>query len=52
MLPAPGQGALAVTARDGDSAAARAARGAVLHAPTALAVRAERGFLRTLEGGC
>jgi hydroxymethylbilane synthase len=51
MLPAPGQGALAVTARAGDAAAAVAAR-AVHHHPTALAVSAERAFLRTLEGGC
>jgi hydroxymethylbilane synthase len=46
MLPAPGQGALAVTARAGDARAAEAAR-AVHHEPTALAVTAERAFLRT-----
>jgi len=51
MLPAPGQGALAVTAREGDTAAASAAR-SIHHGPTALAVAAERAFLRTLEGGC
>jgi hydroxymethylbilane synthase len=51
MLPAPGQGALAVTARSGDAAAAAAAQ-AVHHGPTALAVAAERAFLRALEGGC
>jgi hydroxymethylbilane synthase len=51
MLPAPGQGALAVTARRGDAAAAEAAR-AVHHPPTAYATSAERAFLRTLEGGC
>jgi hydroxymethylbilane synthase len=51
MLPAPGQGALAVTARAGDRAAAEAA-GAIHHPATALAVAAERAFLRTLEGGC
>jgi len=51
MLPAPGQGALAVTAREGDAAAASAAR-SIHHGPTALAVTAERAFLRTLEGGC
>jgi hydroxymethylbilane synthase len=51
MLPAPGQGALAVTARSGDRAAAAAVR-AVHHPATAVAVAAERGFLRTLEGGC
>ncbi|HET7427369.1 MAG TPA: hydroxymethylbilane synthase [Gemmatimonadales bacterium] len=52
MLPAPGQGALAVTARVGDAAAAAAAAHAVHHTATALAVAAERAFLRTLEGGC
>ena len=51
MLPAPGQGALAVTARTGDVRAAEAAR-AVHHEATAVAVAAERAFLRTLEGGC
>ena len=51
MLPAPGQGALAVTARLGDVAAVAAAR-AMHHDPTARAVAAERAFLRTLEGGC
>jgi hydroxymethylbilane synthase len=52
MLPAPGQGALAVTARADDPAAIAAARAAVHHEPSALAVRAERAFLRRLEGGC
>jgi hydroxymethylbilane synthase len=51
MLPAPGQGALAVTARAADSAAAAAAR-ALHHGPSAKAAAAERAFLRTLEGGC
>ncbi len=52
MLPAPGQGALAVTARAGDAPAAAAAARAVHHTATAVAVAAERAFLRTLEGGC
>jgi hydroxymethylbilane synthase len=52
MLPAPGQGALAVTARADDAAAIAAARAAIHHAPSALSVRAERAFLRRLEGGC
>jgi hydroxymethylbilane synthase len=52
MLPAPGQGALAVTARADDGHAIEAARGAVHHRPSALAVGAERAFLRHLEGGC
>jgi hydroxymethylbilane synthase len=52
MLPAPGQGALGVTARAGDAVVAAAARGAVHHPPTALAVLSERAFLGALEGGC
>lgn len=56
MLPAPGQGALAVetsaaTAGDADSPLMRAAA-ALHHAPTALAVAAERALLARLEGGC
>jgi hydroxymethylbilane synthase len=52
MLPAPGQGALAVTVRAGDVAADKAAREALHDPATALAVSAERGFLHRLEGGC
>ena len=52
MLPAPGQGALAVTARSDDGVAIASVRAAVHHEHTALAVEAERGFLRRLEGGC
>lgn len=52
MLPAPGQGALAVTARTGDAVASEAAARAADHRPTAHATAAERAFLRTLEGGC
>jgi hydroxymethylbilane synthase len=51
MLSAPGQGALAVTARADHAAAIAAARG-VHDFPTAVAVAAERAFLRRLEGGC
>ncbi len=51
MLPAPGQGALAVTVRTGDAVTLSAAR-TVHHEPTARAARAERAFLRRLEGGC
>jgi hydroxymethylbilane synthase len=51
MLPAPGQGALAVTIRTGDAETLGVAR-TVHHEPTARAVRAERAFLRRLEGGC
>lgn len=52
MLPAPGQGALAVTVRAGDGTVHEAVRGAVHDPPTALQVAAERAFLRRLEGGC
>jgi hydroxymethylbilane synthase len=52
MLPAPGQGALAATVRAGDAAAAAAVRRALHDDATALAVSAERGLLRRLEGGC
>jgi hydroxymethylbilane synthase len=52
MLPAPGQGALAVTVRADAADAIAAVRAAVHHQPTAVAVSAERGFLRRLEGGC
>jgi hydroxymethylbilane synthase len=52
MLPAPGQGALAVTARADDTGPVTAARRSVHHRRTALTVAAERGFLRRLEGGC
>jgi hydroxymethylbilane synthase len=52
MLPAPGQGALAVTARRGDAARLALLRAEVHHHPTALAVAAERAVLLGLEGGC
>ncbi len=52
MLPAPGQGALAVTARVDDARAIDAVRTAMHHRPSALAVAAERAFLRRMEGGC
>jgi hydroxymethylbilane synthase len=51
LLPAPGQGALALEARAGDTRVAALA--ALLnHAPSAAAVRAERRLLSDLEGGC
>jgi hydroxymethylbilane synthase len=52
MLPAPGQGALAVTTRADDGRVHDAVRGVVHDKPTAIAVAAERAFLRRLEGGC
>ena len=50
MLPAPGQGAIAVQTRD--KAELIDALQPVHHAPTALAVCAERAFLEGLGGGC
>jgi hydroxymethylbilane synthase len=50
-LPAAGQGALAIVAREGDDVTLR--RLAHLnHAPTLAATTAERRFLARLEGGC
>ena len=51
MLPAPGQGALAVQCRQAD-AGTREHLAAIHHGPTAGAVRAERAFLAALGGGC
>lgn len=50
MLPAPGQGALAVECRAGDDVTARLA--GLDHAPTRAAVTAERAVLGALEAGC
>ncbi len=50
FLPAPGQGALALQTRAGDSDAAWVA--ALNHPLTALAVEAERGAMTALEGSC
>jgi hydroxymethylbilane synthase len=52
MLPAPGQGALAVTVRAEDAAPYSAVREALHEGRTAITVAAERAFLRRLEGGC
>ena len=51
MLPAAGQGALAVEIRAGDKRA-RALTAPLNHLPTWYATSAERGFLATLGGGC
>ncbi len=48
--PAPGQAAIAVQARQGSRAQALVAR--LDHAPTRTAVKAERGLLARLGGGC
>jgi hydroxymethylbilane synthase len=47
MLPAPGQGAIAVQCRDEDYLVTR-----INHRETNLAVTAERAFLNKLDGGC
>jgi len=52
MLPAPGQGALAVTVRADDTEVQRAVHRAVHDAASSVEVAAERAFLRRLEGGC
>ena len=52
MLPAPGQGALAVTTRTDDATIQGLVREAVHDPATAVPVAAERAFLRRLEGGC
>jgi hydroxymethylbilane synthase len=48
--PAPGQGALAIETRVGDCDASWVQ--AIKHAPTAIAVAAERGAMSALEGSC
>ncbi len=50
FLPAPGQGALALQTREDDIDHAWVA--ALNHAPTALAIAAERGAMVALEGSC
>lgn len=52
MLPAPGQGALAVTTRADDPEVQGAVQRAVHDAASSMEVAAERAFLRRLEGGC
>ena len=51
MLPAPGQGAIAVQVR-ADDTSALALLATLDHAPTRLATAAERALLGHLEGGC
>jgi hydroxymethylbilane synthase len=51
MLPAVGQGALAIETR-ADDAGVREVLAPLHHQPTAAAVAAERAFLRALGGGC
>jgi hydroxymethylbilane synthase len=51
MLPAVGQGALAVVLRENDSRVCEMMQ-KVHHEETTIVVRGERAFLRFLEGGC
>lgn len=51
MLPAVGQGALAIETR-ADDAGVNEIVGSLNHEPTRLACRAERAFLKGLGGGC
>lgn len=51
VIPAPGQGCLAIQAR-ADDAATLEAVGALEHAPTRMALLAERSVMRRLGGGC
>jgi len=51
FVPAPGQGAIALECRDGDTAVLDAVA-PLDHAPSARAVGAERSFLEALGGGC
>ncbi|TCJ13220.1 hydroxymethylbilane synthase [Flaviaesturariibacter flavus] len=51
MLPAPAQGAIMIVCRSEDAEAYESVR-PLNHPETALCVRVERDFLRTLMGGC
>ena len=51
FVPAPGQGAIAITTRAGDDAT-RVLLAPVLDAATGIALTAERAFLRVLDGSC
>jgi hydroxymethylbilane synthase len=52
MLPAPGQGALAVEVRSADQELVSVVRRALDHPPSRAAVTAERALLTDLEAGC
>jgi hydroxymethylbilane synthase len=51
MLPAPAQGAIGIVCREKDDAT-RAMIAAISHAPTVIAVTAERAALAALDGSC
>src|SRR5690606_8521196 len=50
-IPAPGQGVIAIQAREGDEAVLLLLR-QLDHAPTSRSVTGERAFLNAIEGGC
>jgi len=52
VIPAVGQGALAIEIRASDTELGERIAALMRHPETDLAVRAERAFLRTLRGGC
>ncbi len=52
MVPAPGQGALAIELRDDAAPALRSLVAALDHGPTRAAVTAERTALEVLQAGC
>ncbi|MBD5606829.1 MAG: hydroxymethylbilane synthase, partial [Candidatus Eremiobacteraeota bacterium] len=52
VIPAVGQGALAIEVRASDTALAARIHALFADPTTEIAVRAERAFLRTLRGGC
>ncbi len=52
MLPAPGQGALAVECRESDESLRREIEAALDDPPSRMAVAAERALLAALEAGC
>ena len=52
MLPAPGQGALAIECRSSDTEPGRRSRRASTTRPPGPSVTAERAVLATLEAGC
>lgn len=51
MMPAPGQGAIAVVCREDDHEARRELA-LINHMPTMMCVSAERQFLHAMKGGC
>ncbi|PZP50425.1 MAG: hydroxymethylbilane synthase [Pseudopedobacter saltans] len=51
MLPAPAQGAIMIVCRQ-EEVSTKSICASMNHEPTALCVRVERDFLRTLMGGC